>query len=133
MFAKLFKCKHSASQKPRLPEELENFLNQVDLEYMRSFDTKSTKKLVQYLRRDCYLKVSTRVYSAPDRYFGNEKFRDTNWQVTDVQGDQASITKTVTFDKIRVGLSKLSVAEDYTETWLVDTKALLVLDILGQN
>lgn len=106
------------------------FLNEADREYMKAFNTKSTRFLQKYLSRDCGVKMAKRVYGIGTRYFGSEKFRNTLWNVQSTNGDFMVIEKKVTFDKVKVaGSICIGVADDYTEIWTLDTKQMLVTDI----
>ncbi len=107
-----------------------SFLNEADREYMKAFNTRSVRDLQQYLSRDSNVKVSRRVYGIGTRYFGSDRFRNTEWVVQSKEGNMTTVQKKVTFDKVKVaGSICIGVADDYDEIWILDTDQTKVVDI----
>lgn len=108
-----------------------SFLNKVDKEYMKAFNTRSVRDLQQYLTRDCNVKVSKKIYGIGAKYFGSERFRNTEWIVQSKEESKTVIRKVVTFDKVKVvGSICIGVADDYDELWVLDTEQSKVADII---
>ena len=106
-------------------EDYTDFLNEVDEYYMRAFSTRAVNRLLSpYLTRECIVKVSRKILSGRERYFGAEKFRRTSWVLLCKGVDEWRIKKVVEFDKIRVaGQVAISIAPDYVEEWSVDFRS----------
>jgi len=117
---------------PALSRDLEHFLNDADVEYMRAFATKSIRQLQNFVSRECAVKISRVIFGNANRYFGSEKFRRTEWSIQDSVDGVVTLQKCVHFDKVRIGATlDIGVASDYKECWVVDTRShkLVVLDI----
>ena len=114
-------------------DDVITFLNQVDAEYMRVFNTKLVNKsLSPFMNRECLVKVSKRVFSFTERYFGSAKFRTTKWVLLSCTDGVSVFRKSVVFDKIKVGGDLcINAAENYEELWKVkvDTMPYMVFDI----
>lgn len=106
------------------------YLNKVDLEYMRAYATKTTRNLHQYFDRDCIVKVSRLVLASNSRYFGAEKFRKTTWTIESSNETEKVIRKRVEFDKVRVcSALSIDVAENYCELWTLSVRDNIIKDI----
>ena len=118
-------------KEPTLGNDLIEFLNLADMEYMRAFSIRSVKALSTYMSRECVLKLSVQVYNGQLHYFGSDKFRSTKWEVISKNNGIYDVRKSVSFDEIKFTRSlKMSVATDYKELWRVNTNGdLCVLDI----
>jgi len=116
-------------KKEKLSSSTVDYLNKVDLEYMQSFATKTTRQLKPFMSPECVTKVSRRIFADSFRYFGAAKFRKTFWTIESVTDTSSIIRKSVVFDEVRVCKSfALNVAENYEELWTL-SKDNLILDI----
>lgn len=105
-----------------LSKPLITFLNKADAEYMKAYSVKTTRAFAAYASRECAIKVTQLIMQSTNRYFGTDKFRNTEWTLQEDNSGILSILKSVTFDKIRVaGYMSIAVETDYKETWIVDS------------
>lgn len=106
-------------------------LNTIDLEYMRAYTTKRIDGLRGKLAPACLDKISWMVHSFNTRYFADDKFRHTDWQVMNVNGAVYTIKKQVTYDKIHINAAmSINAASNYAECWVISKqKNIVVMDI----
>lgn len=109
-------------KEPSLTSALVRYLTEIDKVYMSAYSARSTRALVPYMTSNALNQVASYVHTLGGRYFGSPKFRDTEWRLIGVDGSDYIIKKTVTFDKVSVGIGlTIGVADDYSELWTVDT------------
>jgi hypothetical protein len=100
---------------------------------MVAFSQKSTKPLGAYMSRDCAHKLGSAILSGPVRYFGVDKFRNTEWTLLSEMDGLFRLQKSVTFDKVRVSAAvSIGMAEGYSEIWIVQvTDEMRVVEIMS--
>lgn len=110
-----------------------DYLNEIDLEYMRAYSTRTLRYIEKYFTRDCLIKVSSYIHGMGSCYFASSKFRNTKWILESQTPDICVIRKEVTFDKVRIaGSLQVAVADNYKERWIVlmeDNKFTVVDDL----
>lgn len=116
MFGKKKKDNHSG-----LPDDLYEFLEEADSLYIRAFETRSIGLLKDYFTRDCCRAISSWIVAeASLRYFSDEKFRTTTWEIVSESPTQISLIKDCVYKDIRLTVSRsMKVSDDYREVWNV--------------
>ena len=118
-------------------EEMLYFLEQADLAYIEAYETRNMAVLKDYFTRECILSVGALIRNTSGmRYFANEKFRSTSWQILNSAGENVTVRKSVVFSEIKVaGSTKMKVSQDYEETWdlLVTDEEILVTNVLYEG
>lgn len=131
LFDGLFKSSSENTTSSGIKGDLLEFLKQVDKLYMESYSLKSTRDIAHYLSPNCARKLSLVICSINARYFGDAKYRRTNWSCVSNDGDTIVIRKEVKFDNVKVaGRLSIAVADNYNEVWTVKKdKSYIVLSI----
>lgn len=130
LFGKLFKSDDNTSTSG-IKGDLVAFLKQVDELYMEAYSAKSTRNIAHYMTPQYARTFSNIVTSVNVKYFGDSKYRHTNWSLVSQEDNKIKVKKEVTFDKVKVaGKLAISVATDYSEVWtIVSTSKYLVSEI----
>lgn len=107
------------------------FLEEADDRYISAFETRSIGLLRGYFSRNCCQTISCWIVAeASSRFFGNKKYRKTEWKLVEQDGPIQVYLKSVIYKTIHIGLFKtMKVSEDYNETWVVDTDSDCVVDV----
>lgn len=118
-------------------EELLQFLDLADSAYIEAYETRNLAILKDFFTRDCILSVGSLIRStASMRYFANEKFRSTSWQILNSIGEKITVRKSVVFSDIRLhGSTKMKISQDYEETWeiIVTEEEMLVSNVVYEG
>lgn len=116
-----------------IPGDILGFLDEADKLYIKAFETRSIRVLKDYFSKDlCMRLASTIVAEGASRYFGNEKFRLTEWKPIQVSESEGIYEKSVVYDSVKVaGSFNLKVSTDYVEQWKISITPdeLMVSDV----
>lgn len=104
-----------------LPDDLYVFLNEADKLYIKAFETRSVRILMDYFTVDCIRSISQSIiYEGASRYFSEERFRETKWSVLSEEVDEAKVKKLCIYRSVRISpLRKMKISDDYAEEWTV--------------
>lgn len=104
-----------------LPEDLYEFLEEADALYIRAFETRSIGLLKEHFTRDCCVSISRWILAeASSRYFSDEKFRKTSWEILSETANQICIRKECIYRDIKLTITRsMKVSDDYREIWRV--------------
>lgn len=105
-----------------IPKDLYEFLEEADKLYIRAFETRSIGILKNHFTRDCCRAIGNWITcEASSRYFSDEKFRTTTWEVVKDNGTDMIIDKTCIYRDIKLTMSRtMKVSDDYKERWVID-------------
>lgn len=98
-----------------------NFLNEADYNYTMTFKTLDMKYFSKYASRELYMSIYYTL-SVERPWIGiSDKFKHTTWKLLEVdENNNFLVQKTTTFDKVKITKQlKLSVADDYSEYWVI--------------
>lgn len=98
-----------------------DFLSTVDENQMLTFQKHDMSYIARFVSRPLYMSLyNTLVYERPEAAISRD-FKKTTWtKLFQNQDGSFAVKKSVTFDKVGVSKQlKLSVANDYSETWYV--------------
>lgn len=124
IFSNLFKSNDTRSNKRDnsiVDDNLFTFLVETDKLYMEAQIQRTMMKIAPRLERSLFVKLQNKVNSSlRPAYFGDEKFRKTEWSEVEKEDNAIYIQKDVKFDKVNVGGKlSISVSENYIEVWTV--------------
>lgn len=104
-----------------IADDLYEFLEEADKLYIRAFETRSIGILKEYFTRDCCLAISRWIVAeASSRYFSEERFRNTTWEISEESSTQIVLRKQCVYRDVRLTASRtMKVSDDYEETWTV--------------
>lgn len=102
-------------------DDLYEFLEEADKLYIRAFETRSIGILKEYFTRDCCLAISRWIVAeASSRYFSEERFRNTTWEISEESSTQIVLRKQCVYRDVRLTASRtMKVSDDYEEMWTV--------------
>ena len=104
-----------------IADDLYEFLEEADKLYIRAFETRSIGILKEYFTRDCCLAISRWIVAeASSRYFSEERFRNTTWEISEESSTQIVLRKQCVYRDVRLTASRtMKVSDDYEEMWTV--------------
>lgn len=104
-----------------IASDLSYFLDEADRLYIRAFETRSIGILKTHFTVECCRMISRWIVAeASSRYFSEERFRDTLWEVTEESPTMISVIKKCVYKDIKLSLTRtMKVSEDYTELWCI--------------
>lgn len=104
-----------------IADDLYEFLEEADKLYIRAFETRSIGILKEYFTRDCCLAISRWIVAeASSRYFSEERFRNTTWEISEESSTQIVLRKQCVYRDVRLTVSRtMKVSDDYEEMWTV--------------
>lgn len=104
-----------------IPDDLYDFLSEADRLYIRAFETRSIGLLKEHFTRDCCFAISRWIIAeASERYFSDEKFRKTSWEILSDNGTETVLIKECIYKDIHITMSRqMKVSDDYKEKWTV--------------
>lgn len=104
-----------------IADDLYEFLEEADKLYIRAFETRSIGILKEYFTRDCCLAISRWIVAeASSRYFSEERFRNTTWEISEESSAQIVLRKQCVYRDVRLTASRtMKVSDDYEEMWTV--------------
>lgn len=104
-----------------IAEDLSMFLDEADARYIKAFETRSVRVLKEYFTKDCCIMMSRWIVAeASSRYFSEERFRNTYWEITEQSPTQIVVHKKCIYDDIHLTISRvMKVSEDYEELWYI--------------
>lgn len=126
----MISLKRNSSSSALAVKEIDR-LNKIDLEYMRAYTAKSAEGLRGLVDPALLDKINWMVHCFNTRYFADDKFRHTKWEVISRNGNICTLKKSVTYDKIRVNAAmSINAASNYAERWIINTLVkIVVVDI----
>lgn len=104
-----------------IADDLYEFLEEADKLYIRAFETRSICILKEYFTRDCCIAISRWIVAeASSRYFSEERFRNTTWEISEESSTQIVLRKQCVYRDVRLTASRtMKVSDDYEEMWTV--------------
>lgn len=104
-----------------IPNDLYEFLTEADRLYIRAFETRSIGLLKEHFTRDCCFSISRWIIAeAAERYFSDEKFRTTSWEILSDNQSEIIVKKTCVYKDIHITMSRqMKVSDDYIENWTI--------------
>ena len=104
-----------------IPDDLYEFLEEADRLYIRAFETRSIGILKDYFTRDCCFAISRWIIAeASERYFSDEKFRTTSWEILSESPSEIILKKECIYKDIHLTISRqMKVSDDYREQWAI--------------
>ena len=105
-----------------IPDDIYEFLLEADRLYIKAFETRSVGLLREFFTRDCIFSLGNWIANeASSRYFADEQFRDTSFELLSSSGQNIRVRKTCIYKDIRLTLSRtMKVSEDYMEDWVLN-------------
>lgn len=104
-----------------IADDLYEFLCEADALYIRAFETRSIGILKDFFTRNCCMSISRWIVAeASTRYFSEERFRNTTWEVTEHNDTSVKFRKKCVYRDVRLTLNrKMKISEDYDEIWTI--------------
>lgn len=104
-----------------MPDDLYEFLEEADRLYIRAFETRSIGILKEYFTTECCYMLSRWIIAeASERYFSDEKFRTTSWEILSDNQSEVVLRKECVYKDIHLTMTRqMKVSDDYTERWTV--------------
>lgn len=117
----MFGFKKKKKKQTDIADDLYEFLEEADKLYIRAFETRSIGILKEYFTRDCCLAISRWIVAeASSRYFSEERFRNTTWEISEESSTQIVLRKQCVYRDVRLTASRtMKVSDDYEEMWTV--------------
>lgn len=117
MFGKKKKNKQTG-----IADDLYEFLEEADKLYIRAFETRSIGLLKDYFTRNCCMAISRWIVAeASSRYFSEERFRNTTWEILEESSAQVVLRKQCVYRDVRLTASRsMKISDDYEELWTVE-------------
>jgi hypothetical protein len=105
-----------------IADDLYEFLEEADKLYIRAFETRSIGLLKDYFTRDCCLAISRWIVAeASSRYFSEERFRNTTWEILEESSAQVVLRKQCVYRDVRLTASRsMKISDDYEELWTIE-------------
>jgi hypothetical protein len=102
-------------------DDLYKFLEEADKAYIKAFETRSIGLLKNHFSRNCCYDISRWIVAAASsRYFSDEKFRQTTWDILEKSDSKIVLEKTCVYKNIKLSLTRsMKISEDYKEKWVV--------------
>ena len=102
-------------------DELNDFLEEADSLYIKAFETRSIGVLKDYFTRECCIALSrVIVATASSRYFSEERFRNTTWEIINRTETNVVVRKRCIYNDIHLTVTRtMKVSEDYEEVWYI--------------
>lgn len=104
-----------------IADDLYEFLEEADKLYIRAFETRSIGLLKDYFTRDCCMAISRWIVAeASSRYFSEERFRNTTWEILEESSTQVVLRKQCVYRDVRLTASRsMKISDDYEELWTI--------------
>ena len=104
-----------------IPDDLYEFLEEADRLYIRAFETRSIGILKEYFTKDCCYAISRWIIAeASERYFSDEKFRTTSWELLVDNQSEVVLKKECVYKDIHLTMTRqMKVSDDYKEKWTI--------------
>lgn len=104
-----------------MPNDLYEFLVEADRLYIKAFETRSIGLLKNHFTRDCCFAISRWILAeASTRYFSDEKFRTTSWDILSQSESTIVVSKECVYKDIHLTMTKqMKVSDDYKEEWTI--------------
>ncbi len=104
-----------------IDDDLYSFLCEADALYIRAFETRSIGILKEFFTRDCCMTISRWIVAeASTRYFSEERFRNTTWEVTEHSETCIKLRKQCVYKDVRLTIDRrMKISDDYEEMWTV--------------
>lgn len=105
-----------------IADDLYEFLEEADKLYIRAFETRSIGLLKDYFTRDCCMAISRWIVAeASSRYFSEERFRNTTWEILEESSAQVVLRKQCVYRDVRLTASRsMKISDDYEELWTIE-------------
>lgn len=113
--------KNKSKPHNNMPNDLYEFLVEADKLYIRAFETRSIGILKEYFTRDCCYAISRWIIAeASTRYFSDEKFRTTSWDILSQNESEIIVNKECVYKDIHLTMTRqMKVSDDYKEQWTI--------------
>ena len=110
------------SKQTGIADDLYDFLEEADKLYIRAFETRSIGLLKDYFTRDCCMAISRWIVAeASSRYFSEERFRNTTWEILKESSAQVVLRKQCVYRDVRLTASRsMKISDDYEELWTIE-------------
>lgn len=108
--------------KDKTADSLISFLEEADKLYIKAFETRSIGVMKSMFTRECCYAISRWIIAqASSRYFSDDKFRCTEWNVLQRTQTYAMVQKTCTYRDIKLSSKRsMKVSDDYSEVWEIE-------------
>jgi hypothetical protein len=104
-----------------IADDLYEFLEEADKLYIKAFETRSIGILKDYFTRECCRALSVWIVNeASSRFFSEERFRNTTWEIFQQSATNIVLRKQCVYRDIHLTMSRtMKVSDDYAEEWTV--------------